>query len=294
MNNNTNSLEDKIMSEIKSGRVKLRSKYIFLAEKFGFDSVLFLTVFFAVLFAALFFFVMKETDSLEYLSFGRIGFLAFLESFPYLFIIGFILLLLAAGFLISRTDWSYKKPFKYIALSLVVFALATGSVFAYSGITKKLEEGAYGGRPWGALFKPFFEHGLRERGRSIVGQVFETSTNYLILETPRGLEKINFAPSCLCDANQFTADQFLVAIGKKQGYDFIAEKIRLVERENLPMIERGVSRRLGPFLHCPAEATNTPLLPPHLLRFEEPVKNCLGDCFKNKQFPPECLRDCLK
>ena len=44
------NLEDKVMSEIKSGRVKLRSKYIFLAEKLGVGSVLVFTILLAVLF----------------------------------------------------------------------------------------------------------------------------------------------------------------------------------------------------------------------------------------------------
>jgi len=76
-------LETKIMKKIKDEKINFRSKYVFLARKLGFGGGLALSLLLAILFLNLAFFTMKISGSLEFLSFGMIGILAFLESFPY-------------------------------------------------------------------------------------------------------------------------------------------------------------------------------------------------------------------
>jgi len=86
----------------------------------------------------------------------------------------------------------------------------------------------------------------------------------------------------------------VVAIGERRDYDFWAKDIHLAEPGQLPMIRRGVERRLGPFLHCSPEATNTPLLPLHLLRFNLEANRCIQTCLGQKKFPLECVRGCVE
>ena len=50
-------LENKIMSKIKSGKIKLRSRYVFAAQKLGLGGALVLTILLAILFFSLVFLV---------------------------------------------------------------------------------------------------------------------------------------------------------------------------------------------------------------------------------------------
>jgi preprotein translocase subunit SecG len=103
-------LEKNIMDKIKTGQVKLKSKYVFLAEKLGLGTAFTLSTVLSILLFNLTLFYMKETDNLQYLSFGKRGILAFLESFPYMLVVSFIILILLAGYLISKSEAGYKKP----------------------------------------------------------------------------------------------------------------------------------------------------------------------------------------
>ena len=234
------NLENKIMSQIKSGKLKLHSRYIFLAEKLGLSSALVLSALLAVLFCSLLLFYLKEKDNLVYLSLGRLGILAFLDSFPYLLVAVFVVLLFAAGYLISQSDWSYKKPFKYVAFGLLAFVLLIGSTLALTGVVRKMEEQAFRGSGPGMFFRPFFEQGIEMRGRGIVGRIFEIDGDYLIVETPHGLQNVSLK-NLRCE--QFKKDDFIIAIGQRKKDVFMAEKIQKIEPGRMPMIHRGIRRQ---------------------------------------------------
>ena len=74
----------------------------------GLGSALLLSALIAVFFINLVLFYAKSTDNLEYLSFGFQGALAFLESFPYLWMLLGILFIFIACYLIKKYDISYK------------------------------------------------------------------------------------------------------------------------------------------------------------------------------------------
>lgn len=241
--NKSQKFEDNIMNDIKSGRVKLRSKYIFLAEKLGLGSAFVLSVVLSILFFSLFLFYMKTADNLEYLSFGKYGFLAFLESFPYLLVVSFILFLFMAGYLITKSDVSYRKPFKYFAIALLFFIIISGTSFAFIGVVEKIEKEAYSSRPTGMFIKPFFKKGMKMRGRGVSGVVSEINDNYLIVKTPCGLQKISLEKIIFEKLQQFKKGDFVIAVGKRVEKDFLATKIRVVSEDEIPMIKRGIHRK---------------------------------------------------
>ncbi|PIR05741.1 hypothetical protein COV56_01225 [Candidatus Kuenenbacteria bacterium CG11_big_fil_rev_8_21_14_0_20_37_9] len=295
-NNNFKELEDKVMSEIKSGRVKLHPKYVFLVKKLGLNSGIILTVILAILFFSLAIFYMRTADSLEYLSFGKAGILAFLESFPYLLVVSLILFLFATGYLITKTEWSYKKPFKYFALVILVFVLVMGSIAAYSGLSENIEEQALKNRVPGMFFRPFIGRGIEPRGRGIAGKIYEINDDYLILETPRGFEKVSLV-ELRCEnsncQNQFEIDQFIIAIGKREDNIFVADRIRIADEERFPpMIRRGIHHQFGPFFGN--HPTATPSLLPHLLNFDGPTNECVKQCFEDRIHPRECFDRCIE
>ncbi len=279
-------LENSVMDKIENGRVKLRSKYLFLAEKLGLGTAFALSVTLAVLFFNLTLFYLKETDNLKYLSFGRFGFLAFLESFPYLLVISFIIFIVLAGCLLTKSDASYKKPFGLLAMGLIIFIMLAGGVLTYTEVARKMEAQAYMGKhPASAFFKFFVGGGTEMRKLGIAGTVFEIGDNYLIIETPQGLRNIRREE----EMPEIKEGQFIIAIGSREGQDFIAKEIKITEKEEMPMIERGIDRRFKPFSGHGIQS-----LPPHLFLFEEDKKECLKNCFKSKPDPRECFEQCLK
>ena len=240
-NNNTKELEKKIMSGIKSGKIKLRSKYIFWAKKLGLNSVLSLSIILAILFFNLVLFYMKSTDNLGYLSFGKNGLLAFLESFPYSLIIVFALFLLIAGYLITKTDWSYKKEFKYIALILVIIILLAGSILASTNLSENIERQVFLNKGTGLFFKPFFKRGLNLRDSGLVGEIYEIGKNYLIIDTPKGKQYLDLS-QLRHKPLPFKPEegQLIIAIGARKDDIFTAYKIRLTKKNECPMIKRGI------------------------------------------------------
>lgn len=283
------------MSEIKSGKVKLRSKYIFLAEKLGLGSAFVLSVVLAVLFFNLFFFYLKTTDNLEYLSFGSDGIYAFLESFPYLLTVGFILFMFLAGYLISKTDYSYKKPFKYFAISLIFAIMIAGGVLAYTDIPEKIEERAFSDNASGAVFKPFLKRGIESRGGGVAGKISEIRDSYLIIETPFGAQNVDIGSLDPQIVEKFEKDRFIMAIGERKGDIFIARAVRIVDEERLPMIKRGIHRR---FKQNTDNLFPMPILlpvpPGHHLNYNEEDKKCVDGCVKANNFPEKCFEECRR
>lgn len=276
--NSFKELENKIMTEIKSGRVKLRSKYLFLAEKLGLNSALILSIILAILLFSLSLFYIRATDNLYYLSFGKYGIWAFLESFPYMLVIAFIAFIILAGFLISKTNWSYKKPFGYLALSLTLIVLIFGSMIAYTNVTRHLERQAFNNSFPGVLVKPLINSCMEAHNNGIAGEIYKKNSGYLIVKTPRGLEKID----CIkIDCNHgFEISQFIVAVGERTNHGFMLKKIKIADQENFPpVIRRGIEREFCPH-DCHANISN--------------YNSCSEDCLMHKVFPKECLQNCME
>ena len=239
-------IEDKIMVEIKSGRLKLRSKYIFLAEKLGLGSAFVLSLILAVLFFNLVLFYLKASDDLGYLSFGSRGWLAFLESFPYLLVTSLVILIVIAGLIIRKTGMAYKRPFGYWAMGLVVFVLLAGTVLAFTNIAERIEARAYGRHPAGFLMRPFLERGFAGRHRGLAGRVIKVTEDYLGVQTPEQVERISLKHLEMPLREPVEDGMFVMAVGEQKDGIFEAKMIRVVEEGEMPMVGRGVHRRFGP------------------------------------------------
>lgn len=235
------TIEDKIMNQIQCGDVKLRSKSLFLAEKFGLRSAFILSILLGVCAFMLFLFYVRATDNLIYLSFGRVGLLAFLESFPYLLVIGFIVLIFVAGMIIKKSELFYKFPFAYSAVSLLGVVLVAGSVLAYTHIPEFIEdEGYLPGAP-GGFIRPFLHNCFMERNHGISGEIIEVQGNSLILQTPDGIRRVVFPQMLSQEA--FARGKFVIIVGDRIGDEFQAHLIRIIDEQRIPMIHRGVKHR---------------------------------------------------
>lgn len=247
MANEEKNIEQKVMAEITSGKVKLRSKYFFWIEKLGVGGIFAIIIFLAILFFSLILFYLRATDNLWYLSFGSRGLGAFLESFPYLLVIVFIGLILIAGIILKVSNVWYKKSFAFLGLSLMGIVLLIGTVFAVVGVAERIENQAFGQPGVGRAFRPFLNGGLDERGRGIAGRVIEIGDNYLVIQTPRNTRKVELNDAGQAIKDKLSVGEFIVAIGEKEGEVFKLKDIQIIDERMMPMINRGVHRRFGAF-----------------------------------------------
>jgi hypothetical protein len=274
-------LENSIMGKIKSGQVKLKSKYIFWAEKLGLGTAFALTVILSILFFNLILFYLKETDNLKYLSFGKFGIFAFLESFPYLLVVMFIVLIVLAGYLLTRSDVSYKKPFGYLAIGMVILIMIFGGVLTYTNLGQSIEKQArMGNESMKVLFRPLTD----ARSNGVAGVVFEAGEDYLILQTPQGLRKVETEE--VEDMPEIEKGQFIISVGTG-GENFKAKKIKVTNKEDMPAVNRGIDFKFREFNDQDPKS-----IPPDMLYFSEIEKECIGQCFKQNNKSPDCFREC--
>ncbi len=247
MPNIKDQLENEIMSEIKSGRVKLRSKYIFLAEKFSLSSAFALIVLLAVLVFNLVLFYLKSSDNLAYLSFGNGGVFAFLESFPYLLVASFVVLIFIAGLIIKTSNFAYTKPFGYLALGLVLFVMVGGIILTFTNIAENLEQQTYDSKMGSFIFKPFLTHAFDIRNKGMVGRIVEIGSGFLVVQTPHGSERLIMNSGAILPLQPLSEGTFIMAIGSRDNGDFNISKLQIINPEEMKMIQRGVHRRFGQF-----------------------------------------------
>lgn len=271
MNELNNKIESLVMENIKSGRVKLRSKYIFLAEKLGLGSAVVLSVLIAILFFNLALFYLKTSDNLVYLSFGSLGIFAFLESFPYLLVVSLIIFIFIAGYLVKRTEIAYQKPFGYLALGLVAFIIIGGASLAFTNIAEQIEEQTFETRVLGGFFRPFLEQGAQNHKRGLVGRIVDAGEGYVEIQTPYTIEKLELDKINDLDKDILQIGNMIIAIGDRKERNFEAVSLRLIDQDSMPMIRRGIHRRFGSFCESKSDTF-----------FD---KNCVVPNFSDESFP---------
>ena len=288
MENNKNKIEKEIIERIKNGRIKLRSKYIFLAEKLGLRSTIVLSVLLSILFFNLIFFYLKSTDTLVYLSFGKRGLFAFLESFPYLLVAVFVLLIFLVGFIISKSDLSHRKSFIFIVAFLIFFIIPLGILTAYTtGISERIDRQIYTGRPMGGMFRPFMRGISHERDGGIAGRVIKIEYDAVLLETPFGIKKIDLKRCYVCSSIRFEEGDFLVGIGENKGDIFEVFDVKIADKNDMKMVEKRIDHRFG-YWECgpnmPASSSPCGILPED--------RDCVRGCIENGLSFEECRLEC--
>lgn len=262
-------LENQIMDKIKEGKIKLKSKYIFLAQKLGLGTAFTLSVVLSIISFNLILFYLKETDNLKYLTFGKIGFFAFLESFPYLLIISFVMLIVLSSYIVTKSDASYRNSFSKTIIFMVSLIVLFGGMLTYTNLSNEIEK--YSIKNSIKALLPIEE--LRDK--SVSGIIFEKYDDNLIIKTPQGLRRVDFDKKYNLEKGQF-----IISIGQRDNFDFFAREIKIFK--DLPAVGRRIDSRFGP----------NNKIPPQMLFFEEEEKECIKNCLEVKERIRDCLQEC--
>ena len=245
MKKNNDTIETKIMDQIQCGKVKLRSRYLFWAENFGLRSIFILSILSGVLAFTLVLFYLRATDNLLYLSFGKFGIYAFLESFPYLLVIGFIFFIFFVGYIIKKSDLFYTFPFGYSSVSLLCVMVIAGAALAYTHIPEFIEEEGYRSQVREEFMRPFFHNNFFGRNHGIIGEIRELQESAIIVQTPDGIARIDYfrVPSIGEISSAFEVGKFVIIVGEREGDVFHAQVIQLIDKDKVPMIHRRIRHR---------------------------------------------------
>jgi len=225
---NQNNIEDAIMQEINSGRVKPRPKFVFLAEKIGVSGVLALSIIIAVLFCCLVVFYFGASENLYYLSFGSSGLWAFLESFPLLLIVGLLLLITSACLIIKKAGMLYKKPFGVVIIVTVFSIVLGGCALALTDFAEKIESGTKFLQPANFM----------NRHKGVAGKVTHVGEQLLIIKTPHGERVINTSNLKIKPQAQLSVGVFIIAAGSGDQQKFDACCVKVLGERDAPAMMR--------------------------------------------------------
>lgn len=244
MTDKNTDIQDKVMADITSGRVKLRSRFVFLAEKLGLGSAVVLSIFGAVLICTLALFYLSASDTLTYLHFGNSGIYAFLDSFPYGLVVVLIGVILLAGYLLKKTELIYKYSYAYVALGLLFVIITGGAALAATNVAEKLEAQSF--------IHPFIKWSLEKRTYGVSGRVLEVAPMTMLVQTPQGLLLVHLEYA-VKPLPILEPGLFVVTVGKMNPPDFWAEKVKVVSPNEIRLLRRQVIERHGMEMKPPAQ-----------------------------------------
>ena len=220
-------LKAKVMKKIRDEKINFRSRYIFLAKKLGLGGGLTLSLILAALFLNLTFFGVKASGSLGFLSFGRKGILAFLESFPYHWTLIGLAFFILASIILSRYDISYKKPFKRILAILLLSVFIAGAVLSVSGVNEAIEDRVNQGHF--PFLRSFYgkRHGMWRN--ALLGEIAEVKSDGLMVDIAQERTVfIKFTENTLFPAgSDFNKGDYIQVIGEWEKEVFNAHVLQI-------------------------------------------------------------------
>jgi len=161
------NVTNSIRRQIENGTLLMRSSASIWAEKLGIGSGLILLLLILIFLTGNILYWGSINNELLYPKYGGFGIRSYLESFPYLLVILFVLIFILGSFLLRKYDFSYKQPFIFI-LSIVL-----GAVVLLG---------------WATLFAPGGKQFYRQQGKRmymrkqhnatvVIGRIQKMSTN---------------------------------------------------------------------------------------------------------------------
>ena len=147
------------MKEIESGKLDMRSRWIYVAKKIGLESGLALAMLVLAFLFNLFFYFVQANNLLPLLHEGGSTWQEILHSLPYDLIIIIIVLVFLLNYIIKKFDFSYKKPFSVIFsvfIGLIIWAAMMLFISNFNTTARNsFEHNGY--------YIPYFSHFYMER-----------------------------------------------------------------------------------------------------------------------------------
>lgn len=137
------NLKEKILHEIESGKVKPKPKWLFAFKSLGLVFSLLFILLFTFYILAFLGFIMSERDWVQESTYSLSGLYFLLSTLPLTIIFLAIFMVIVASLTAYKYGLSYKKPFIYTLLVIIVLLFTTRYVFVLSGLQKYIKEKAF-------------------------------------------------------------------------------------------------------------------------------------------------------
>jgi hypothetical protein len=215
-------IKEKVMQKIKTGKIKMRSRFIFIAEKLGLESALAAAIIFGALFVSILFYFLKKTGVLKFLSLGIPGLKIFLLTLPYDYIAILIISIILAIYFANQIELFCGKctHTDFFAVCFFSISLILGIFFGAIGVGEYL-------KGWSKKDIP--------RESAIHGKVKNFSEKEVLVEDEDGnMIKIFLETSESIKKEKYEAEKILRAIGIRDKDDdnlFHAQVIRCCDED---------------------------------------------------------------
>lgn len=223
---------DSIMDCIKSGRARMKARWLVLVEEMGLKTSWILLVLFLIAVINLDLFVLSRGPQWEFMDFGSSGLGIVLKHFPYGWVAFGLLLMLTALYLMKRFEWSYSYPFKIFALLLFLGVFALGGITYATGINdsiyqKLVEEPGAGNTFLAKMYCKLANRELKST-HALRGEIMHIEPGSLVIQTP-GLNVFTVEidqSTRFLDREPLRRFDYIKMIGKHDGGVFVASMIK--------------------------------------------------------------------
>jgi hypothetical protein len=215
-------IKEKVMQEIKTGKIKMRSRFVFIAEKLGLESALAATIIFGALFVSILFYFLKKTGVLKFLSLGIPGFKIFLLTLPYDYVALLIISIILAIYFANRIELFCGKctHTDFFAVFFFSISLILGIFFGVTGV--------------GEYFKGWSKKDIPKEN-AIHGKVKNFSEKEVLVEDENGnIIKVSVETPESTNKEKYETEKILRAIGNRDEDDenlFHAQIIRCCDED---------------------------------------------------------------
>jgi len=230
------TIADSVSDKIKKGEVTMRSKASIWTEKLELNGGMMILLILLTAIAGFIFYWINSNNDLLFGGYGQYGLSSFIQSFPYIFVTGFIVLFIVLIRIFRTYDFSYKKPFFIIILSIALGILIIGWVSIKQPMSQQLyqQEGR------------FFRMGMMNNANAVTGTVIEIKQNGLSIKNKDNeIIMINTSSNTHYPFGQPKIGDQIRSVGSWDGTIFTAIGVRLFDETNPSTLGPGMMRGPG-------------------------------------------------
>lgn len=241
--NDFRGMQDTVMRKIQESNVKPRSKYVFMLEKIGVWGVFGISLFFAILGVAFFFFYIRNTGMMAYLRFGQSGLRPFFEHFPFLLFILIGCLIFFSVFMVRHKGGAYKIPSLILLLLCILGISIVGGIAVYAKRTQAILQKNYDlGRVLFLPGPPCENEIIKKHG--LVGFAHDCFGGECLLENQEGQHRINVKKIIVRMPVENFENKMIAVLGEKDPNTplFFVNQLRVLKKQDKTMFGRRMGR----------------------------------------------------
>ena len=136
-------LKQNILTQIEQKKIKPKPKWLFAFKAFGLATGVVFIILFAFYILAFLGFVMSERDWIQESTYSLSGLYFLFNTLPLTMIFLASVMIIVAALTAYKYGLSYKKPFIYTFIGIIIILFASRYIFVMSGLQTYIKEEAF-------------------------------------------------------------------------------------------------------------------------------------------------------